>query len=62
MSKPDLDIEISNEYLAGYLAGYQAAVGARGGKAASDRQYEHRRRRAVRAMLHKKFPQDPRWQ
>ena len=41
---------------------YLAAIGQRGGEANSHKQHEHRKNRAVKAMLHKKFPQDPRWQ
>ena len=40
---------------------YLRVIGARGGARNSEKQRQHRRKRAVRAMLHKKFPNDPRW-
>jgi hypothetical protein len=40
---------------------YLASIGRKGGKANSKKQQEHRKKKAVRAMLKAKFPADPRW-
>jgi hypothetical protein len=41
---------------------YLASIGRKGGKANSKKQQEHRKKKAVRAMLRAKFPNDARWQ
>lgn len=43
------------------LGEYFAQIGRRGGKANTQKQMAHRKYTAVRAMLHKKWPNDPRW-
>jgi hypothetical protein len=41
---------------------YLASIGRKGGKANSKKQQEHRKKKAVKAMLRAKFPTDKRWQ
>jgi hypothetical protein len=40
---------------------YLSEIGKRGGKKNSPAQRAHRRTKAIRAMLHKRFPHDKRW-
>ena len=44
------------------VAAYLAEIGSRGGSAGTDLQFRHRSKRAFRAMMHKRYPQDPKWQ
>ena len=53
---PPLPTEIREEILE-----FLRTIASRGGKANSKKQQEHRRNRAVRAMMHKRFPNDKRW-
>jgi hypothetical protein len=61
---PHSDLQDAEEVPVGMSADWRQHLkraGRRGGKRNSKLQQQHRKGKAVRAMLHAKYPGDPRW-